>query len=182
MMQQKRPPGRPPSWTAEHIEQLRRLWKEGIVVSGIAVCLGKSPDAVTSKRRQLGLPEREKIVFSVQVFSTQQIVYVFPRSHGVRKLLRRLETLREWVHEGRDGYELARSFHVPIADVRFVLGKLQLDRPAEQVAPQEAAVASRRCSACSKPFAATQYRFRCDPCIERAARLDDSEYDLGVAA
>ena len=44
-----------------------------------------------------------------------------PFSKGVLKLLRREATLREWVEDGRDNYELSRAFHVPAADVRAAI-------------------------------------------------------------
>ena len=175
----KRPAGRPPSWTQHQVDELRRLWKQGVVSASIAVQLGKSVDAVTTKRRDLGLPEREKVVFRVKLFSTHCIVYIFPPSAGVRKLLGRLETLKNWVDEGRDDYELARSFHVPIRDVAFVIRELRLARPLEQIVPEDNFRVSRRCLTCREPFIATRYRFRCDTCVGRDSRIDCSQYGLG---
>jgi hypothetical protein len=169
--------GRPPTWTDEQKVSLRALWKRGLSAIAIGLALGKSPDAVTSMRRALGLPEREKILFRI---STHCVFYIFPRSDGVRKLLRRVATLQEWVAEGRDNYELARAFHVPIRDVETVIARLGLTRPAEQIAPEDALRVARRCLNCNEPFVATRYRFRCDQCVAQASRLDDAEYEVAA--
>src|SRR5271168_425663 len=83
-----------------------------------------------------------------------------PLTKGVAKLLAREATLREWVEEGRDNYELARAFHVPIGDVRTVVAALNLVRPYEaelETAPDP--VTEKRCSFCDIRFQATRYRF-----------------------
>ncbi|MCB5945935.1 hypothetical protein [Acidocella sp. KAb 2-4] len=94
-------------------------------------------------------------------------------SKGALKLLRREATLREWVEDGRDNYELARAFHVPIGDVRTVIAMLGLTRPEQYQAPAEAPRRARRCCACGQTFQATRYRFRCDECLAAHAALPE---------
>jgi len=96
-----------------------------------------------------------------------------PLSKGVLKLLRREATLREWIEEGRDNYELARAFHVPAADVRAAIAVLNITRPEEYLAPPPEQTRARRCCNCGLTFLATRYRFRCDDCLEMHAALPE---------
>lgn len=92
---------------------------------------------------------------------------------GAKKLLRREETLREWIEDGRDNYELARAFHVPIGDVRTVIALLNITRPEEYTLPATEPTRPKICSNCEKEFQATRYRFRCDECLEMHSTWSD---------
>ncbi len=95
---------------------------------------------------------------------------------GAQKLLRREDTLREWIEDGRDNYELARAFHVPIGDVRTVVALLNIARPEEYVTPAREPTRSKGCSNCGKEFQAPRYRFRCDDCLELHSTWTDQTY------
>jgi len=57
--QLRRPGGKRP-WLAGEVHELIRLWVSGVRVVCIADCLGRSPGAVWSKARRLGLPKRDR--------------------------------------------------------------------------------------------------------------------------
>ena len=46
------------AWTGEDVRRLIELWLSGVRIRGIAAVLGRSPGAIYSKRRRLGLPRR----------------------------------------------------------------------------------------------------------------------------
>lgn len=92
---------------------------------------------------------------------------------GIQKLLRREETLREWIQDGRDNYELARAFHVPAGDVRTVIALLNITRPEEYVLPPAEPTKDRACCNCGKRVQLTRYRFRCDDCLDMQSTWSD---------
>ncbi len=48
------------AWTGEDVRRLIELWLSGVRIRGIAAVLGRSPGAIYSKRRRLGLPTRPR--------------------------------------------------------------------------------------------------------------------------
>jgi hypothetical protein len=169
--------GRPRTWTAGEIEALTKLWPAHSVAQ-IANLLSKSPGAVCAKRHALGLPKKIPI-FHLLVFSNQRFFLKLPLTPGVKKLLDRAQRLSEWVDEGRDNYELARAFHVPIADVAYVIKAIGLRRADEFEVSVEPLV-PKQCGVCRRSFAATRYRFRCNDCLSSHSGLFDTEHSLEV--
>ena len=55
----RRPGGKRP-WQASEVHELIRLWLQGIRVVCIAEQIGRTPGAVSSKARRLGLPKRDR--------------------------------------------------------------------------------------------------------------------------
>lgn len=45
-------------WTEERLEQLKRLWAEGLSISQIGEALGVSRNAIAGKAHRMGLPKR----------------------------------------------------------------------------------------------------------------------------
>ena len=159
-------------WTMAGRELLAELWAQGLSAAQIAERLGRSRGAVCRMADRLDLNEKKPAFFSI-IRMNQVIYFKLPLRNGTEKLLRRVDKLVEWVDEGRDNYELARAFHVPIGDVAYVINRLGLYRPYEvEEAPAEDAEL-RSCSACGSQFEATRYRFRCDACLHAAAGVHD---------
>ena len=48
------------AWTGEDVRHFIELWLSGVRIRGIAAVLGRSPGAIYSKRRRLGLPTRPR--------------------------------------------------------------------------------------------------------------------------
>ncbi len=165
-------------WLQVEKDVFARLWADpALSVNDIAQRLGRTAGSVKWLRHDMGLPSRVAPFFFKKM-NNREFCFAFPISKGFRKLLDRSDTLIQWVEEGRDNYELARAFHVPMADVVRAVRGLGLVRPGE-LEPQVEQAVMRTCSACSKPFEATKYRFRCDSCLDAHARYDDRECTVG---
>jgi hypothetical protein len=170
------------AWTTDERARFETLWQAGSPVSEIGRKLHRTPGGITRARVMFGLPPRSP-VFSCIKIKHQEFFFKLPVSRGLEKLLRRHLTLVEWVEEGRDNYEIARSFHVPIRDVETVVARLGLTRPWQCDEPAEEPVRRRQCSvlSCRAWFAAGKFRFRCDDCLAKADAIDASEYAAAVA-
>ena len=165
-------------WSEVERDALARLWAEGLPVHEIGERIDRTPAMVCNMRARMNLPERISVFF-IKKITDQEYYFKLPLRKGVEKLLNRSATLLEWIGEGRDNYELARAFHIPIADVAYVVGRLGLIRPHEVEAEPETIV-MRSCVSCREPFRATRYRFRCDDCLHGTSGIHDSEYSMGA--
>lgn len=91
------------AWSHAEDEALRRGWANGASHSEIAQRIGRTRAMVDRRRKTLALPARDRLIFFVDFRINEKKLRVYfklPLRKSIEKLIRRVETVLEWVAEG----------------------------------------------------------------------------------
>lgn len=156
------------SWSVPEKERLFELRARGLSMAEIARALSRPPGSCRWIASRIGLHEKKPIFFCF-FLNSQRFYFKLPLRRGIEKLIRRVETVLEWVQEeGRDDYEIARALHVPIPDVAYFVARLGLRRPYDPAEDTEPDLVTRRCLSCRQTKELSRYVFRCEACLDEA--------------
>lgn len=160
------------AWSVSEKERLSELRARGLSMAEIARALDRPAGSCRRIVAQMEFHAKKPIFFCI-FLKSQRIYFKLPLRKGVEKLVRRLETVLEWVQEeGRDDYEIARALHVPIPDVAYFVGRLGLKRPYDAPEDVEPDLVTRRCLSCRQAKELSRYVFRCEACLDEAGGSD----------
>ena len=82
-------------WTDERLEQLKKLWSEGLSISQIGEALGVSRNAIAGKAHRMGLPKRPSPISKPKATKPKTVVPEPPSLElPLRMELRQLEWSR----------------------------------------------------------------------------------------
>ena len=85
----------PNVWTDERLEDLKKLWAEGLSISQIGDALGVTRNAIAGKAHRMGLPKRPSPISRPKVEKPQVVIPEQPeRELPLRLELRQLEWSR----------------------------------------------------------------------------------------
>ena len=62
------------AWTGERLDELKKLWAEGLSISQIGEALGVSRNAIAGKAHRMGLPKRPSPISKSKAEKTQRVV------------------------------------------------------------------------------------------------------------
>ncbi len=85
---------KPNVWTDDRLEDLKKLWSEGLSISQIGEALGVSRNAIAGKAHRMGLPKRPSPISRSKVEKPKIVVPETPRELPLRLELRQLEWSR----------------------------------------------------------------------------------------
>ena len=81
-------------WTDERLDELKKLWAEGLSISQIGEALGVSRNAIAGKAHRMGLPKRPSPISKSKAEKTERVVVEKEQDLPLRLELRQLEWSR----------------------------------------------------------------------------------------
>ena len=81
-------------WTDERLDELKKLWAEGLSISLIGEALGVSRNAIAGKAHRMGLPKRPSPISKAKTEKSEPIVLENEQDLPLRLELRQLEWSR----------------------------------------------------------------------------------------
>lgn len=81
-------------WTDERLDELKKLWAEGLSISLIGEALGVSRNAIAGKAHRMGLPKRPSPISKSKTEKAEPIVLEDEQDLPLRLELRQLEWSR----------------------------------------------------------------------------------------
>ena len=82
------------AWTDERLEQLRKLWDDGLSISQIGEALGVSRNDIAGKAHRMGLPKRPSPISQLKVEKPKVVMPEVTENLPLRLELRKLEWSR----------------------------------------------------------------------------------------
>ena len=81
-------------WTDERLDELKKLWAEGLSISQIGEALGVSRNAIAGKAHRMGLPKRPSPISKSKAEKAEPVVEEQEQDLPLRLELRQLEWSR----------------------------------------------------------------------------------------
>ena len=81
-------------WNDERLENLKKLWAEGLSISQIGEALGVSRNAIAGKAHRMGLPKRPSPISRPKIDKPKVVMPEMPKELPLRLELRQLEWSR----------------------------------------------------------------------------------------
>ena len=81
-------------WTSERLEELKKLWAEGLSISQIGESLGVSRNSIAGKAHRMGLPKRPSPINKSKAKKAESVVVEEEQDLPLRLELRQLEWSR----------------------------------------------------------------------------------------
>ena len=81
-------------WTDERLNELRKLWAEGLSISQIGEALGVSRNSIAGKAHRMGLPKRPSPISKSKAEKAEAIIFGDQQNLPLRLELRQLEWSR----------------------------------------------------------------------------------------
>ena len=81
-------------WTDERLDELKKLWAEGLSISQIGEALGVSRNAIAGKAHRMGLPKRPSPISKSKTEKAEPVIVEEKQDLPLRLELRQLEWSR----------------------------------------------------------------------------------------
>ena len=81
-------------WTDERLDELKKLWAEGLSISQIGEALGVSRNAIAGKAHRMGLPKRPSPISKSKTEKAEPVIVADEQDLPLRFELRQLEWSR----------------------------------------------------------------------------------------
>ena len=81
-------------WTDERLDELKKLWAEGLSISQIGEALGVSRNAIAGKAHRMGLPKRPSPISKSKIEKAEPVIAEDEQDLPLRLELRQLEWSR----------------------------------------------------------------------------------------
>ena len=81
-------------WTDERLDELKKLWAEGLSISQIGEVLGVSRNAIAGKAHRMGLPKRPSPISKAKTEKAGSVIVAEEQDLPLRLELRQLEWSR----------------------------------------------------------------------------------------